>query len=90
LRKVVDALLAEVDPANVDVLRRRSAHSLDDNGGVRFQDDAVVDNLIDGEGDEVVVFDNGALVDRLPAGNFPITLARLDDGGSQREKGKRE
>lgn len=66
LRQVVNALLAEIDAADGGVLRGSAADALDDNGGIRLENDAVVDNLVDGERDEVVVFDNGALVDRLP------------------------
>lgn len=58
-------MFAEVDPANGQVLRRGSTDALHNNGGVGFEDDAVVDNLVDGKGDEVVVFNNGPLVNRL-------------------------
>lgn len=70
LRQIVDALFAKgVDAPEVDhVLRRRLAASLHDNGGVRLEDDAVVDELVDQEGDEVVVFDYCPLVDGLPVG----------------------
>ena len=66
LRQVVDALLAEVDAAERHVLRGGLADSLDDDGRVRLQDDAVVDNLVNRERNEVVVLDNCPLVDRLP------------------------
>lgn len=68
LGQIVDTLFAKgVDAPEVDnVLRRRLAASLHDNSGVRLEDDAVVDELVDEEGDEVVVFDYCPLVDRLP------------------------
>lgn len=52
LRQVVDALFAEVDAAEVDVLGGGSADPLHDDGGIGFEDDAVVDDLVDGEGDQ--------------------------------------
>lgn len=66
LGEVVDALLAEIDATDLDVLCGGLAHALDDDGGVGFEDDAIVNDLINGEGDEVVVFDDGALVNGLP------------------------
>lgn len=66
LGQVVDTLFAEVDAAEVDILRRRLAHSLNDDGGVGFENDAVVDDLVNSEGNEVVVFNDCALVDGLP------------------------
>lgn len=78
LRQVVDALLAEgVDAAQVDVLGRRFAHPLDDDGGVSLEDDAVVDNLVDGERDEVVVLDDGALVYGLPGFGGSVCVCPL-------------
>ena len=65
LRQVIHALLAEVDATDGQVLRGGAADALHDNRGVRLEDDAVVDNLVNGKGDEVVVFDDGALVDGL-------------------------
>jgi len=66
LRQVIDALFAEVDSAQVHVLAGSLADALDDDSGVGLKDDAVVDYLVDSEGDEVVVLDDGSLVDRLP------------------------
>jgi hypothetical protein len=68
LCKVVDALLAEVDATQLYVLRGRTADSLEDDGRVGLEDDAVVDNLVNSERDEVVVLDDCALVDGLPGG----------------------
>ena len=68
LCQVVDALFAErVDAPQVDhVLRRSLATSLYHNGRVCLENDAVVNELVDEEGDEVVVFDYCPLVDGLP------------------------
>lgn len=78
LGEVVDALLAEVDAADGGVLGGSAADALDDNGGIRLEDDAVVDNLVDGERDEVVVLDDGALVDRLPRLN--VRMGSIERG----------
>ena len=66
LCQVVDALFAEVDAANGEVLCGCAADALDNDCGISFEDDAVVDDFVNGERGEVVVFDNGALVDGLP------------------------
>lgn len=51
LCEVVDSLLAEgVHAAQIGcVLGRSPADPLDDDGRVRLEDDAVVDDLVDGE-----------------------------------------
>ena len=59
-------MLTKVDAAHGHILRRRPADSLDDDGGIGFKDDAVVDDFVDGKGHEVVVLDDGSLVDGLP------------------------
>lgn len=67
LRQIVHALLTQINALQLrDVLCRCSADTLHDDGGIRFEDDAVVDDLVDSEGDKVVVFDYGAFVYRLP------------------------
>jgi hypothetical protein len=66
LCQVVDTLFTEVDAAHGDILRRSLADSLDDDGGVGLEDDAVVDDLVYGEGDKVVVLDDRSFVYRLP------------------------
>lgn len=66
LGEVVDTLFTEVDAANLDILSRSFAHALDNDSGVGLEDNAVIDDLVNGEGDKVVVLDNGALVDGLP------------------------
>lgn len=61
---MVHALFAEwVDTAKVDIGRWCLAHALDNDGWVGFEDDAVVYNLIHGEGYKVVALNDGALVD---------------------------
>lgn len=66
LRQVVHALLGEgVDTPQVGVLIWRLGAPLHDDSRVRLQDHTIINNLVDGEGDEVVVLDDGALVDRL-------------------------
>lgn len=61
---MIHALFAEwIDTAQVDIGRRRLAHALHDDGRVGLEDDAVVYNLIYGEGYKVVALDDGALVD---------------------------
>lgn len=67
LRQVVDTLFAEINTADLEVLGRCAADALDNNRGVGLEDDAVVDNLVNGEGNQVIVFDNGTLIDRLPS-----------------------
>lgn len=82
---VHQALFGEVDVLHRGhVLRRWLADTRGDDDGVGLEDDAVVDELIDGERlgglaestgsvqllvayHEVVVLDDGALVDRVPA-----------------------
>jgi hypothetical protein len=48
------------------ILGGRPADALHDDGGVGLEDDAVVDDFVDGEGYQVVVLDDGSLVDGLP------------------------
>lgn len=81
LRQIVDALFAEVDAADGEVLCGCAADALDDDCGIGLENDAVVDDFVNGEGDEVVVFDNGALVHRLPS--VPL-LALIDHVSSVR------
>lgn len=61
--QIIHTLLAQINALQLgDILRRRLANSLHDNSGVRFEDDTVVDDFVDCEGDEVVVLDDGAFV----------------------------
>jgi len=63
LPRIQQTLLAQIDILYAGrVLRRRPGHAARNDNGVRFEDDAVVDDFVDGEGGEVVVFDEGALV----------------------------
>lgn len=67
-------------------MRRGTADALGDNQRVRLEDDAVVDDLVDGEGDEVVVFDDGAFVDGLSVGDV-VSWRRGERGRMERGKG---
>jgi hypothetical protein len=59
-----ETLFAQIDALHVGrVLRGRARDSAGDNHGVGLEDDAVVDDLVDGEGSQVVVLDERALVD---------------------------
>lgn len=78
LRQVVNTLFAEIDAAQGNVLGGRTADPLDDDGRVGLQDDAVVDNFINGQRDEVVVFDNGPLINRLPGLGISKTFPVID------------
>lgn len=72
LGEVIDALFAEIDILELsDILCRRPADALHDDGRIRFENDAIVDNFVEREADKVVVFENGSLVDGLSA----LTLA---------------
>lgn len=62
-------LFAQVDALHVGgVLRGRLGNSAGDDYGVGLEDDAVVDDLVDREGGEVVVLDECALVDGVSVG----------------------
>jgi hypothetical protein len=67
LGEIIDTLFTEVDAADLDILSGCFAHALDDDSGIGLEDNAVVDDLVNGEGDKVVVLDNGALVNGLPS-----------------------
>lgn len=74
LPHVQEALLAQIDILDIrHVLRRGLADSTGNNHGVRLEDDAVVDDFVDGEGDKVVVFDDGAFVGGIPAVGLACT-----------------
>lgn len=61
---MVHTLFAErIDTAQVDIRCWGLAHALNNDGGVGLEDDAVVYNLIHGEGHEVIALNDGALVD---------------------------
>ena len=64
LRQVVDALLAEgINAAEVHVLRWRLADTLDNDGRVRLKDNAVIDDLVYSERNQIVVLQEGSLID---------------------------
>ena len=63
LPHIQQPLLAQFERLDgADVLHGRSADAAGDDDGVGLEDDAVVDDFVDAEGDEVVVFDDGAFV----------------------------
>lgn len=68
LPRIQQPLLAQIDVLHGrDILRRRFADATRYDDGVRLEDDAVVDDLVDGEGEDVVVFNQGAFIDGVPA-----------------------
>lgn len=64
---IEQTLLGQVDALDVrHVVRRRTADARGNKDGVGLEDDTVVDDLVDSQGDEVVVLDDSALVSRAP------------------------
>ena len=75
LVKLQETFFAQIDALHVGrILRRWAGDSAGDDYRVGLEDDAVVDDLVDGEGGQVVVLDDGALVDRVPAWCVSIEL----------------
>ena len=78
-----DPLLAQIQLLHVRrILLRWPTDPACDDDGIRLEDDAVVDDFVDGEGDEVVVLDQGAFVGGVPdslseRGFFPNQQSRL-------------
>jgi hypothetical protein len=67
LVQLQETLFAQIDALHVGrVLRRRARDSAGDDHGVGLEDDAVVDDFVDGERGQVVVLDERALVDGVP------------------------
>lgn len=67
LPQLLQSLLGQVETFDRrHILLRRLADAGGDDDGVRLQHDAVVYNLVNGEGDQVVVFNDGPLVDGAP------------------------
>jgi hypothetical protein len=61
-------LFAQIDALHVgSILRGWARDSAGDDYGVGLEDNAVVNDFVDGEGREVVVLDQGALVDGVSA-----------------------
>lgn len=66
LPRIQESLLRQLDiPHTRHILSRGPANARRDGDGVGLEDDSVVDELVNGQGDEVVVFDDGALVDTV-------------------------
>jgi hypothetical protein len=70
LTKVPDvpqAFLRQIDTLNRGhILHGRTADTRGDDNRVRFQNDSIIHNLIDSQGNKVVVLDDGAAVGRVP------------------------
>jgi hypothetical protein len=63
LPQILDALLAEIDVLHVGrVLGGRLRDAAGDHDWVGLEDDAVVDDLVDCQGHEVVVLQEGAAI----------------------------
>jgi hypothetical protein len=93
LRQIIHALLGQIDALQRDdVLRGRLAHALRDDQRVGLEDDAVVDDLVDREGHEVVVVDYRAFVDGLSWWGVSETAIclRYRDGGVRGGRARRD
>ena len=67
LVKLQETFFAQIDALHVGrVLRGRARDSASDDHGVGLENDAVVDDLVDGERGQVIVLDERALVDGVP------------------------
>ena len=63
LRQIIHALLTQINALQLrHILRRRLADSLHNNRRVGLEDNAIVDDLVNSEGDEVVVLDDCAAI----------------------------
>lgn len=66
--RIQQPLLAQIDVLHGrDILRGRFADATRYDDGVRLEDDAIVDDLVDGKGEDVVVFNQGSFIDGVPA-----------------------
>ena len=74
LEQVINTLFAEVHALDVrDVLRWCPADPARHDHRIHFQYDPVIDNLVNGEGDEIVIFYQSAFVRRVPAQQQSLT-----------------
>jgi hypothetical protein len=63
LRKIVHSLFTKINPLQLgNILRRRLANSLHNNRRIRFEDNSIIDNLVNSQGNEVIVFNYSALI----------------------------
>lgn len=66
LQQIHDTLFAKVDPLDIGyILRRRPADPARHDDRVNLKYDSIIDNLINGKGDEVVALYQGTLVGRI-------------------------
>jgi hypothetical protein len=64
LRQVIHALLTQINALQLRyILRRRLANPLHDNRRVRLEDNAIIDNLINRQGYQIIILYNRAFVD---------------------------
>lgn len=68
LSQVVNALFAEIDAADLEVLSRSAANALDNNRGVGLENNTIINDFVNGERNKIVVLYNCALINGLPAG----------------------
>jgi hypothetical protein len=81
LVQLQETFFAQINALHVGrVLRRWAGDSAGDDYRVGLEDDAVVDDLVDGEGGQVVVLDEGALVDGVPVARTVSGNARACRG----------
>ena len=68
LQQIVDALFAEVYTFDIrNILGRCPADPARHDHGINLEYDAVIDDFVNGERDEVIVFYEGPFVCRIPA-----------------------
>jgi hypothetical protein len=64
LRQVIHTLLTQINALQLcHILRRRLANPLHDDRWIRLEDNAIIDNLVDRQGNQIIILNNGALVD---------------------------
>ncbi len=75
---VHNPLLAEIQFLHIRrILLRGFGDATGDDDGVGFQDDAVVDDLVDAEGDQVVVLYQSAFVGGVSVIAYRVSVDRL-------------
>ena len=82
-------LLRQIDILHIRRIRRRgTADARGDQNRVRLEDNTVVDDLVDSQGDEVVVFDDGAFV--RGASVLMLVPFPFPDTGQKPDQGRRK
>ena len=60
---VQESLFRQIDTLHIGrIRRRRTADPRSNQDGIGFENDSIVDDFVDGQGEEVVVFHNCALI----------------------------